>query len=171
MKKHLNYIYLVIPFLLLGCNNPDDINPIPTNDSFLPMRIGNYWEYDRHNMTHISDTIRINNNLFYKFQNIYPRGQVSIIYYRIDENQNLIGSNFSGSTFIEANFNASIGDTIRPGENGIILTEKSVNLRTFKHLSPRGDYFKTYIRGLGWTYVREDYPCRKIEIDEVTYHF
>ncbi|WP_157255351.1 hypothetical protein [Pedobacter sp. Leaf216] len=82
------------------------------NNSFLPMQIGNLWYHNNENFTEITDTLRLNNKLFYKFYSLIGGDAEAISYLRIDEQNRLIESYPSApaKSYLKADFNAKVGD-------------------------------------------------------------
>ncbi|GAA3629340.1 hypothetical protein [Flavivirga jejuensis] len=187
MKTYLKTISLGIFILLLSCNESDDTNisnPTPTSDSFLPMHIGNYWKYDEDNYTEITDTLRIEGDLYYKFYSLIGGDAVTFQYLRIDTNQNLIQGYPDNPDFkhIHAKFNTSLEDTFWTLNNKSVndfkatLIEKDDNLRTYAfqrfYKNPEEEkLFVSYIRGLGWNYNFYTTSYKQIKIDGEIYNF
>lgn len=173
MKKIINIIIISIVFLTIGCSNESDSpfeeeeGTFNSEESFLPMHIGNYWKNDENNYIEIIDTLRIQGDLYYKFHQLIGGDMRGISYLRIDSNQNLIerfidnSNNISDNIFTHAKFDAEIGSTFWT------LNDQSVNdfkatviikdstLRTFEfqviyHPNLNDKHTKTYIKGLGY---------------------
>lgn len=115
MKK-LSTLFLTLLFLV-SCSSDDDVTE--PQASFLPMSIGNYWKHDFDTFTEITDTLRIQGNLYYKFDGQdYDYGWTR--YLRIDENAQLIESHplTPDKQYIIAKFNAEVGTEWWTDQNG-----------------------------------------------------
>ncbi|MCK0124477.1 hypothetical protein MWU76_08690 [Gelidibacter sp. F2691] len=181
MKKYLKLISIGIFISLISCSDSNDSNtsnPIPSNDSFLPMSIGNYWKNNEENFTEIRDTLRIQGDLYYEFYSLIGGDGVSIEYLRIDENQNLIGSypNNPDFKYIHAKFNEQLGSTfwtindqsVNDFKTTVIEKEDSSIAFEFQrvyHPNAKDKHIVKYVRGLGWNNFNE------IKIDEDLFKF
>ncbi|WP_405569322.1 hypothetical protein [Winogradskyella sp. Asnod2-B02-A] len=173
MEK-LNFIFLII---LFSCSNDDDTS-LNSEESFLPMHIGNYWKVDEENFTEIVDTVRIQENLYYKFHSLINGDAFGIQYLRIDDSQNLIESfpNNPNFKYIHAKFNAQLGSTFWTINDQSVndfkatVIEKENSSRSFEfqriyHPNLNDTHIKKYIRGLGWNNFNE------IKIDGNIFNF
>ena len=157
-----------------GCNNNDDpieetiINPEISEESFLPMHIGNYWKNNEENFTEIMDTLRIQGDLYYKFYSLIGGDGFGTRYLRIDENQNLIERypKYPDSEYLHAKFNAQLESTFwtrndqSVNDFRVMVTEKHDATRTFEfqrmyHPNAKDKHSVTYIKGLGWGNYKE----------------
>jgi hypothetical protein len=176
------YIVFGLLMILFSCSNDNDW-PIPQDESFLPMQIGNYWKIDDDNFTEITDTLRIQGEVYYKFYSLIGRDAIGIDYLRIDDEQNLVGSNpdYPNFRYTHAKFDASVGETFWTMGNQSIndfkvtLTEKNDNLRTFEHhrfyQNHEEKLFISYTRGLGWNFNYYLRDFKEIKINGVVYRF
>ena len=82
-----------------------------SSDSFLPMRIGNYWKYDDGNYISITDTLRIEGALFYKFESLTGYDAYGTQYQRLDEDNNLIERSPTNPdwVYLHAKFESEVG--------------------------------------------------------------
>jgi hypothetical protein len=178
MKKYLKIIALGVLIFLSSCSKPDNNISNPANDSFLPMSIGNYWKNNDENYTKITDTLRIQGDLYYKFNSLIGGDAISIAYLRIDENLNLIESYPDNPDFkyIHAKFNAQLGSTFWTIDNQSVndfkatMIEKEESSRAFEfqrvfHPNAKDKHIVKYIRGLGWNNFKE------IKIGEDIFNF
>jgi hypothetical protein len=149
------------------------------------MSIGNYWKHDDENFTEITDTLRIQGDLYFKFESIIGGDGYSQHYLRITDNQNLIEVNPDVPDFkiIVAKFSIPLNDIFwslnnqSTNDQKITLIKKEDNLRTYECLNFSFPdvikYYTSYTRGLGWNH----YPgileinYKQIKIDEVVYNF
>ena len=174
-------ITLIIAFLLIcisGCKKEDKTDDTFNSDSYLPMKIGNYWKINSDNYTEITDTIRINGFLFYKFYSIIGGDGRDTHYLRIDENNDLIEKipDRPDMRFTHAKFNSKIGDKFHFEDTApfyylvsVIYKRHDIIKFEFKWISdPRlaGSYTKTYKKGMGFIGI-----WKEIRINETTYKF
>jgi len=137
----------------------------PIKDSFLPMQIGNLWFLNNENYTEITDTVRINNKLFYQFYSLIGGDVTSTSYLRIDEQNRLIESYPDAplKIYLKADFNASLGSKFFTtgdkdyNDNEVTVLQKSDTEMTFSfdmiyHPNLKGHpHSIKYIRGKGFT--------------------
>lgn len=179
MKKYLKITSLGIFIFLLNCFEPYDNNIAnPSNDSFLPMTIGNYWKNNEENFTKIIDTLRIQGDLYYKFYSLIGGDGINTQYLRIDDNLNLIETypDNPDSKYIHAKFNAQLGSTFWTMDNQSVndfkakMIEKEESSRAFEfqrvyHPDAKDKHIVKYIKGRGWGGFKE------IKIDEAIFTF
>lgn len=165
MKK-LNFLFVLL-VILFSCSNDDD-SPKVSEESFLPMHIGNYWKLNDENFTEIVDTVRIQGDLYYEFYSLTGGDGVGTKYLRIDDQQNLIGTYPDNPefTYIDAKFSADLGSTfwtigdqsINDFKVNVIEKEKSSRAYEFQTVNqPNGDgkHIVKYTWGLGWDDYKE----------------
>lgn len=133
------------------------------SDSFMPMQIGNSWKMGAQNYTQIQDTLRIGNELYYKFYSLVGGDAVDIKYLRINEKNELLEAypDQPGKIYTHAKFNAKVNEEFYTigdrSENDykVKVTEKSDKKITFEfdmayHPNLKGSTHKvSYIKGLG----------------------
>lgn len=173
MKKYLSLALMGVLVIAISCNNNDEpiepiINPDISEESFLPMHIGNYWKNNEQNFTEITDTLRIQGNLYYKFYSLIGGDGFGTRYLRIDDEQNLIerDPDYPDSKYIHAQFNAQLGSTFWTINDQSVndfkttVIEKEDATRTFElqrvyHPNVKDIHTVTYIKGLGWNNYNE----------------
>ena len=136
--KELN-IFFVLLLILSSCSN-DENSPKVSEESFLPMHIGNYWKLNEENFTKIVDTLRIQGDLYYKFYSLTGGDAVGTEYLRIDDDQNLIGTYPDNPEFkyTDAKFSADPGSTFwtiddqSVNDFKVTVTEKNKSSRAFE---------------------------------------
>lgn len=179
MKKYLTIISLGALIILSSCSKSDDNSAVNfDNNSFLPMSIGNYWKNNEENFTKITDTVRIQGDLYYKFYSLIGGDGIGIQYLRIDENLNLIESypDYPDSKYIHAKFNAPLGSTFWTIDDQSVndfkatVIEKEESSRAFEfqrvyHPKAKDKHIVKYVRGLGWNNFKE------VKIDKEIYNF
>jgi hypothetical protein len=156
-----------------------DGKPITASTSFYPMQIGNYWKINDQNYTEIVDTASIGGKVYYEFYSHIGGDAISIQYLRIDENQNLIESYPTNTTYnyTLAEFNAKVNDTFHTlssgGVNDFMVTVlyKSATKMTFRlnNTLPNGNstpIVHTYYKGIG-----PDDKYTTIKIDGKVYNY
>jgi hypothetical protein len=177
MKK-LSTLLLTL-FILVSCSSDDDVS-VP-EASFLPMSIGNYWKYDDDTFTEITDTLRIQGNLYYTFTSVdYDTGLIR--YLRMDENSQLIESHplTPNKQSIVAKFNVEVGtewwtdeDGEYPNKRTLVIkndTRRAIYLQSYRNWdidpSPRliGYSVTEYFAGIGWRYP-------EVRIDGEVFYF
>ena len=166
MKKtdqNASLIMLLFALILLGACKKNEVEPA-TNDSFLPMQIGNLWYSNGENYTEIKDTVRINNKLFYKFFSLIGGDAFSVYYLRIDEQNRLVESYPDAplKIFVRADFKANVGDKFFTtgdmgyNDNEVTVVQKSDTEMTFSfdavyHPNLKGHpHSIKYIKGKGY---------------------
>lgn len=162
---YIKPIILGILLLILACNKEEtSINPDESESSFFPMHIGNYWKSDIHNYTEIIDTLSINGDVFYKFYTVTGGDAISINYYRIDQDQNLIVSYPENPDFkyTHAKFNANLRDTFYTLKDKsyndyrveIITKNDSIMIFEFQKIHHpilfESKHQVSYLKGKGW---------------------
>jgi hypothetical protein len=173
MVKNLSFSCLIL-LLLLACNrNENETGKLKTaEDSFFPLEVGNYWKINDQNYTEIRDTVRIGGKSFYELYSIVGGDATSTVYYRLDEENNLIEGYPENPSehYLHAKFNADVGEvfytlndktvndyqvTVKSKSDSSIVFEFDMvyhpNLKGQKHLVE-------YIRGIGrkdiWKEIR-----------------
>lgn len=174
MMNKILILALCCTLFLMGCskNGSDVDETIDPSNSFLPMQIGNYWRVDEGNIISITDTLRIDGDLFYKFESLWGYDVVGTEYLRLDKDNNLIERSplYPESVSLRAKFNAAVGTkfftlnnqtvndyevTLKSIENDVITFEFDMvyhqNLKGHTHIV-------AYKKGLGfvdnWTEVK-----------------
>jgi hypothetical protein len=129
---------LLLPLLFVACEKNSADLKLDTPDvkmdtlvakhddgsqSFFPMEVGNYWKKNSQNYTEITDTVRINKKLFYKFRSLVDGDGILTQYFRIDENNQLVASSPGRPDLqsIYARFNDNLDD------HYFTLNDKSAN--------------------------------------------
>jgi hypothetical protein len=169
VKKVLSILVLVV-FLSVACNKEQEtpyhrsLN-VPETGSFLPMQIGNYWRIGSSSFTEIQDTLRFNQQLYYKFYSLVGGDVMAIHYLRIDD-QNQLWEGYPGQPgkeYLHAKFDANVNDIFYTlndqtwNDYKIRMIEKTENTRVFEwdmvyHPNLRGQLSKrSFRRGLGWS--------------------
>ncbi len=168
MKNYLKLFSFGIIIFLVSCNQSDDNTINPTNSSYLPMKIGNYWKTNDNNITRITDTVRIQGNLYYEFNSLIGGDVISKQYLRIDENQNLIESfpENPNISYIQAKFNEPVGSTfwtindqsVNDFKVSVLNKEESTITFEFEriyHTTANDKHTVSYRKGLGWNNYKE----------------
>lgn len=163
MKTQISLILFILLISPIGCTKDEDGDTNDFNsDSFYPMSIGNYWKMNDENFTKIVDTLRIQGNLFYKFYSLIGGDMTGTEYFRIDDENNLIGGSISNPEHksTHAKFNSSVEDTfyllndILLSPYRIVMTFKNDDTikfewETINHPNLHSKFTKTYKRGFG----------------------
>ncbi len=149
MKHILLPLALVLVFLSACKKSADtgltpDGNPITTSDSFYPLQVGNYWTIDQYTHIQVTDTLRVNGDLYYKVYSLFGGDMINIQYLRIDASQNLLQVDpaHPSKIMVLAKFNANVNDTFKTlGDNSafdfsVKLTAKSATKITFQTSYP-----------------------------------
>ena len=114
--KNQYAIFFILAFGFMACDNDADPNPESklrySSESFLPMEIGNYWKINKDNYIEITDTLRIDGDLFYKFYSLTGGDAVGRQYLRIDSENNLIEKSpmYPSWEYVHAKFNLTMGE-------------------------------------------------------------
>jgi hypothetical protein len=169
MKKVVSILVLAV-FLNTACNKEQDepfntsLN-VPETGSFLPMQIGNYWRIGSNSFTEIKDTLRFNQQLYYKFYSLVGGDAISINYLRMD-NQNQLWEGYPtqpGKEYLHAKFDASVNDIFYTlndqtwNDYKVRMSAKTEHTRVFEwdmvyHPNLRGQLItRSFRRGLGWS--------------------
>jgi hypothetical protein len=180
MKIKILVILLVSS--LLACEkssvNKGAVPDKNVSESFMPLQIGNYWNFNKENYSIVSDTVRIKGNLYYKISSLTGGDVGGEDYYRIDENNNLLSGSITNPdfTYLIAKFNANVGDTFQTiGDQTVndflaTVTEKTDTKIVFTytrvyHPNLAGQtHTRTFIKGLGW-----DTGAKTVRINGVVY--
>jgi len=179
MKTSYLYIAFLGVFLLInGCEKNNQLYPDTSDESFLPMQVGNYWKLNDLNYTEITDTVRINGELFYKFYSLIGGDAIATEYLMIDNNQNLFGSDPDTPEFkfLHAKFNANVGDVFYTLNDSSVndyrvevvkINDSEIEFKYQMIYHPAlSEHSVTYIRGIG----KED-NWKEICIDGTVYYF
>lgn len=183
MKKVFSVLVLIV-VLNMSCTKegetPENTSlNVPETGSFLPMHIGNYWRKAAHSFTEIQDTLRFNQQLYYKFYSLVGGDAILIQYLRIDtQNQLWEGyPNQPGKEYLHAKFDANINDIFYSlndqtwNDYKIRLVGKTENIRVFEwdmiyHPNLKGHpNTRSFRRGLGWN----DDQWESVRINGVVY--
>lgn len=180
MKYSLIFIIPAV-FLISSCKKKDPEKPVETaSQSFLPLQIGNYWQTNEENYIKIVDTVRISGELFYKASYLTGGDVFGDLYYRIDENQNLIEGSIKnpGYRYIVAKFSAGAGDSFQTlgdqsnNDYKVTVIEKTDTKMSFSYNMIYNPYLKdhphirSFIKGLGWAD-----NWKHVKIDDRIYTF
>ncbi len=92
------------------------------SDSYLPMAIGNYWRQDDGNYTSITDTLRIGDELFYKFESLIGHDAYLTQYLHLDENNDLIElwNTDPDQMYLHAKFGSKVGTKFHTLDDGTV---------------------------------------------------
>lgn len=148
-----------------------------SSDSYLPMAIGNYWRQDDGNYISITDTLRIGELLFYKFESLTGHDVYGTQYLYIDKSNNLFErwSTSSDQMYLHAKFGSKVGTKFYTLDDGTVndyeVTLKSQNNdiiefefdMVYHPLLMGQKHNVTYKKGLGFTGWKE------IRIEDIVY--
>ena len=177
MKTQFTLIVTFLLIIISGCRK-EHTTVVPFNsDSYLPMKIGNYWKINSDNYTEIKDTIRIKGFLFYKFYSLIGGDGLAIEYLRIDENNDLIEKipDHPEVTYTHAKFSSKIGNKFYFEDTAplnylvtVIYNKQDIIKFEFKNISrpELGGYIKSYKKGMGFVG-----NWKEVRINETTYKF
>lgn len=177
----MKYLSVVLSFVIIiatGCKK--GASDISNENSYLPMKVGNYWRVNDENYIEITGMKVIDNKLFYEFSERTGGDVFGTRYYRLDENNDLIEKypKYPGDFFIHAKFSAKVGDefytTGKKDWNDLYVkvTAKDDNIMTFEydiinHPNLKGQKnYKTFRKGLGF-----DQNWKEVKIENKIYRF
>lgn len=164
----MKFLFVFTAFILVavGCNkDKEPAQPVyPTEGSYMPMEVGNYWRMNDENFTRITATTEINGKLFYEFSYRVGGDVFGKSYYRIDEDNSLIGSypDDPTSIYTHAKFNINVGEgfytTGKKDWNDyyVKLFEKDKDIITFEydmvyHPNLKGQkIYRSFRKGIGF---------------------
>lgn len=169
IKNYMKLIAFIIAIAIFvpSCRKdaaPVTVNPPLVSESFLPMHIGNYWKLGTLSSITIIDTLRFNNNFYYKFYSVIGGDAVAVRYLRID-NSNQLWEGYPsqpGKEYLHAKFDANVNDVFYTlndqsvNDYKVTMSVKTDNTRSFEfdmvyHPTLQGQISKrTYLKGLGW---------------------
>lgn len=155
---------LILVLLFVTACSKDEATGI-SDESFLPMKIGNYWKNDDNNYIEIQDSVKIGDNVYYKFFSLIGGDGILTRYLRIDEKNRLLESYPSqpGKEYLHAKFDADLNEIFftlndkTVNDYKVELVEKSEQIRTFEfdmvyHPNLKGHPHRTtYVKGLGYS--------------------
>lgn len=135
-----------------------------SQNSFLPMAIGNIWKMGEQNYTKIQDTLRIGGKLYFKFYSLVGGDAVDVKYLRIDNNNQLLEAYLDQTEkiYTHARFNALPGEAFytlgdkTENDYKVTVVEKTEKKMTFEfemvyHQNLKGSKHRvSYIKGLGY---------------------
>ncbi len=150
-----------------------------SSDSYLPIAIGNYWRQDDGNYISITDTLRIGELLFYKFESLTGYDAYGTQYLHLDKNDDLIErwSTSSDQIYLHAKFGSKVGTKFHTRDDGTV-NDYEVSLKShdndiiefefdmvYHPLLKGHKHSVTYKKGLGFTGWKE------IRIEDIVYRF
>jgi hypothetical protein len=178
MISRLSFVFLIMVSCIRNENDSSSLKM--KEDSYFPLHIGDYWKIDDQNKTEVKDTVRIDGKLFYQLYSIVGGDATSTVYFRLDEDNNLIEGypEDPSAQYLHAKFDAAVGETF------YTLNDKTINdyLVTVKSKSDSSMVFEfdmvyhpnlkgqkhtvEYIKGIG----RKDI-WKEVRINGIVYKF
>lgn len=164
---------LLLIVFISSCQNKT-AKEIPASESFMPLQIGNRWDMGSQNYTEIQDTVRIDNQLYYKVYSLIGGDATDTKYLRVDEKNQLLEAfpDQPGKVYTHAKFDANVNDEFytlgdkTENDYKVKLVDKTADKRTFEfdmvyHPNLKGETHKvTYLKGIGldqdWKHIKID---------------
>ena len=169
--KYLTIIFFcLITFAVIGCRKDDaTIIDVDSDNSYLPMQVGNYWRINDENYIIITGTKMIDKELFYEFSSRVGGDAFGKRYYRIDENNNLIEKypDHPGESYTHAKFNMGMNESFWTtgkkdvNDLNVRILKKDGDQITFEytweyHINLKGSKTtRTFQKGLGYLGYKE----------------
>lgn len=150
--------YLIVLAVFMSCKSSTS-NQVDKSLGYLPLQVGNYWEYDDRNYIEIKSKKEIEGHVYYEFYKLMGGDAFSIEFLRIDFNDNLVGISEDDPNFkyTRAKFNLNKNDvfcTIGDGSINdalVTVTEKTEDKMTFRNELVSGVvYTETFVKGIGF---------------------